>query len=382
MIPPYPAAGPELDMHATRTFPLTALALLSACADATPTAIDRATVPTTASAKQDGPVAQASVTVVMSNLDAPRGLAWGPEGALYVAEAGTPAINGPCTTVPRGQSCYSGTGAISRLWKGNQERVASGLPSVFQIGPSDITGPHDISFQGKGSAYVTIGWGAPPAARAGLGALGQRFGSLIRLTPNGAWDVVADIGAFEQANNPAGGPIDSNPYGVLAEPGRQFLTDAGGNSVLEVSATGVVSLVTTLPPTPTGSEPVPTEVVRGPDGALYVSTLTGVPFTAGAAAIWRVAPGAAPQIYQGGFKTITDFDWGPDGSLYVVQYASSPTFFGQPGLLIRVAPGGARTVLNSALTNPTGVLAGPDGAIYVSNKGNVAGVGEVLRIVP
>jgi glucose/arabinose dehydrogenase len=32
----------------------------------------------------------ATVTVAMSGLDSPRGLAWGPEGALYVAEAGPP----------------------------------------------------------------------------------------------------------------------------------------------------------------------------------------------------------------------------------------------------------------------------------------------------
>jgi glucose/arabinose dehydrogenase len=246
----------------------------------------------------------------------------------------------------------------------------------------DVTGPHDISFQGKGNAYVTIGWGGEPTARAALGALGQWFGATIRVTPNGSFDLVADIAGFEQANNPAGGPLDSNPYGVLAEPGRQFVTDAGGNSILEVTANGSVSLVATLPPTVTNADAVPTEVVRGPDGALYVSQLTGVPFVAGNASIWRIVPGAAPQIYVTGFKTITDFDWGPDGSLYLVQFASAPTFFGQPGLLIRVAPNGTRTTLNSSLTNPTGVLVGPDGAIYVSNKGNVAGVGEVLRIVP
>ena len=33
-------------------------------------------------------VAQTTVTVVMSGLDSPRGLAFGPEGALYVTEAG------------------------------------------------------------------------------------------------------------------------------------------------------------------------------------------------------------------------------------------------------------------------------------------------------
>jgi len=35
-----------------------------------------------------GAVATPPFEVVMSNLDNPRGLAWGPEGGLYVAEAG------------------------------------------------------------------------------------------------------------------------------------------------------------------------------------------------------------------------------------------------------------------------------------------------------
>jgi hypothetical protein len=368
-------------MRRRLTLPLASLAFLSACADGTPTALDPATLPAAATAKRDAPAEQASVTVVMSNLDSPRGLAWGPEGALYVAEAGNGTVTGACVPSPRGPICYSGTGAISRLWKGEQERVATGLPSVIRTQINDITGPHDISFQGKGNAYVTIGWAAAPALRAELGELGELFGRTIRVTPNGQWSLEADISAFEQANNPAGGPLDSNPYGILAEPGRQFVADAGGNSLLEVSANGAVSLVTTFPPTAGGSEAVPTEVVRGPDGALYVSQLTGFPFAAGAASIWRVVPGSAPQVYVTGFKAITDFDWAPDGSLYLVQYASGPVF-GQPGLLIRVAPNGVRTTINSALTNPTGVLVGPDGAIYVSNRGNVAGVGEVLRIVP
>lgn len=95
-----------------------------------------------------------------------------------------------------------------------------------------------------------------------------------------------------------------------------------------------------------------------------------------------MVPGAAPQVHAGGFKTITDFDFGPDGSLYVLQYASGPVFFAGPGSLVRVAPDGTRTTIIASLTNPTGVLVGPDGVIYVSNRGNQEGVGEVLRIVP
>jgi sugar lactone lactonase YvrE len=274
---------------------------------------------------------------------------------------------------------------VSRLWKGEQTRLVSGLPSIYNATTVDIAGPQDIDFQGRGNGYVTIGWGGPPAARSQLGALGPLFGTLIRVRPSGEWSVEAAISDFEAATNPDGGPVDSNPFGVLAEPGHQLVADAGGNSLVRVDADGSISLVAVFARVPAGaptSEAVPTEVKRGPDGALYVSILSGVPFTAGNAGIYRVVPGEAPELYVGGFKTITDFDIAPDGTLWIVQYASSPTFFGGPGLLIRVDRDGTRTVVSADLVNPTGVLVGPDGAVYVSNRGNLADVGEVLRIVP
>ena len=68
--------------------------------------------------------------VVMSGLDNPRGLAIGPEGAVYVAEAGRGG-SGPCAVLngPPGAACYGPTGAVSRLWEGRQKRVLTGLPS-------------------------------------------------------------------------------------------------------------------------------------------------------------------------------------------------------------------------------------------------------------
>ncbi|HEY8778115.1 MAG TPA: ScyD/ScyE family protein [Gaiellaceae bacterium] len=272
-----------------------------------------------------------TIQTVMSGLDAPRGLAWGPEGGLYVAEAGRGG-DGPCVAVARGVQCYGATGAITRLWRDEQERVVTGLPSFLNAALADHTGPQDISLHGHGSAYVTIGWGADPNLRAGLGALAPLAGSLLQVEPSGNWRAVADLSAFEAANNPAGGTVDSNPYGLLAEGGGRYVTDAGGNDLLHVDANGDVSLVAVFPNVPAPSpflqaQAVPTEVERGPDGALYISELTGVPFTAGAAGIYRVVPGQAPQLIAGGFKI------------------------------------------------------GSDGALYVSNNGNLVDSGEVLRII-
>jgi hypothetical protein len=335
-------------------------------------------------------LAEVSTVVVMTNLDSPRGLAFGPEGGLYVAEAGTGEILGPCTPsegdASLGQNCYSGTGAITRLWRGVQERVATGLPSIVHDGVGVADGPQDIGFLGR-SAYVTIGWAGAPDARDGLGELGRLFGTLLQVVPGGQWRVVADVSAYEAAYNPAGGPLDTNPYGLLVEPGRAFVADAGANAVLEIAANGTVSLVTALPSVPVPfpfneADAVPTAVKRGPDGALYVSVLTGVPFLPGAAKIYRVVPGQLPQPYVEDLTSVTGFAFGPDGSLYVIEYATD-IFLSGPGALIHIAPDGTRHVVTMELIHPTGVAVGPDGAVYVAHKGGLGdppGEGEVVRI--
>jgi hypothetical protein len=366
-------------MRRTPFFILPAL-LLAACAG------DETTAPLPNTTTETVTI-QSSTTVLMSGLDAPRGLAWGPEGGLYVAEAGTRAINGPCATVARGPNCYSGTGAVTRWLNGQQERVASGLPSVFNTTFGDIIGPQDIGFAGH-RAFVTIGWGGDPAARAELGNFAKGLGWVLKLKSKGRWRELADVASLEtEQQNPAGGPLDSNPFGLLAESERLFVADAGGNSLVLVHPNGRVRAIATFPRTPAPpafggqSDAVPTEVQGGPDGALYVSTLSGVPFVPGAAKIYRVVAGGTPTVYVDGFKTIVDFTFGRDGNLYVLEYASGP-FLTPPGRVLQVAPNGTRTVITTALTNPTGILVDHDGVIYVSNLGDQAGVGEVLKIVP
>ena len=83
-------------------------------------------------------------TVVMSGLDNPRGLAFGPEGGLYVAEAGRGGP-GPCEVIRGELQCVGDSGAVSRLWGGTQERIATGLPSYAPESGAGATGPHDIS---------------------------------------------------------------------------------------------------------------------------------------------------------------------------------------------------------------------------------------------
>ena len=101
---------------------------------------------------------------------------------------------------------------------------------------------------------------------------------------------------------------------------------------------------TTPFPAPPVQESVPTTVVRGPDKALYVGELTGFPFCAGLARIWRVVPGEQPKVFLSGFKMIIDMAYAKDGTLYVRRDASSPFALGGPGQIVRVAVDG--TVLD------------------------------------
>ena len=328
------------------------------------------------------PVAAAStVTVVMSGLDNPRGLAFGPQGALYVAEAGHGG-DGPCFFLRGGTRCYGATGAVSRLWRGEQARIATGLPSHAPASGAAAIGPMDISMNGVGNAYVTVGFQTDPGRRAELGTDAGGFAQLVRLTASGDWRYVNDIGGYEAEANPDGNLIDSNPFGLLQEPGSLVLVDAGGNSLLRVNANGDVATIATFASRPDrDTDSVPTTVATGPDGAYYVSELTGQPFAPGASNVYRVVAGEAPTIYLSGFKSVIDIAFGSDGALYVLEHSSGPAGLMAPGSLIQVDPNGTRTTIVGGLDHPTSVALGPDGAVYISNRGQSAGIGEVLRVV-
>jgi hypothetical protein len=345
-----------------------------------------------------------TVETIATGLDNPRGLTFGPEGALYVVEAGRGGP-GPCTAGPEGTVCYGPTGAITRIDLRSTvcERVATGLPSLAVASGIRANGPHDISFVGRGNAAVVIGFVGDPRSRADLGAAGSSFGHLASVPASGNWRLTTDLGLFEAAVNPTGDEIDSNPYAVIELPGKQIVVDAGANDLLQVDANGrVVALATFpdrlvpappflgLPPgTQIPMDAVPTSVALGRDGSFYVAQLTGFPFPVGGANIYRVpVAGGVPEVYATGFTAIIDLAWGPDGSLYVLEIAKNGLLAGfgsedWAGALIRVAPNGTRTeIAPGQFTAPGGVAVGPDGVLYITDNGIYAGTGTVLRVRP
>ncbi|HZO53181.1 MAG TPA: ScyD/ScyE family protein [Bryobacteraceae bacterium] len=344
-----------------------------------------------------------TIQTVAAGLDNPRGLNFGPDGALYVAEAGRGGA-GPCAPGPEGTRCYGATGAITRidLRSGQKAGVASGLPSLAGEAGDFAIGPHDIAFVGLGNASITIGFSGDPRDRQlQFGAAGASLARLAGMQAGGNWRLGTDLGLYESANNPTGDEVDSNPYGMLQLPGKLIVADAGGNDLIQVNANGSITTLAVFPDRledappflelPPGTkipmDAVPTNVSLGPDGYYYVGQLTGFPFPAGGANVYRVPPaGGTPQIHAGGFSAIIDTVFGPDGSLYVLEIARNgllDAFINNnwTGALIRVAPNGTRSELAAGqLIAPGGVAVGSDGSLYVTVNSVYPGTGAVLRI--
>ena len=341
------------------------------------------------------PAGALTITPVASGLDNPRGMAFGPNGALYVAEAGEGGNDFCVDHAGLGFACAGMSGAITRIWRGKQQRILTQLPSIASADGAAL-GPNDVSPQGTGSLYIAMGLGDNPAVRTMYPAwAAQTFGWLVRGNTSGNWKPVADISGFEGANNPdAGQPgsiVDSNPYAVAALPGEEVVADAGGNDLLQVGRSGGTSLLAVFParfmPFAGGLIPmdsVPVSIALGPDGALYVGELTGFPFPVGGANVYRFVPGQQPTVYATGFTNIIDLDFGRDGSLYVAEIFHFGALSGnRAGGVLRVPPGGGTPqLLTTAVEAPGGLAVARDGSLYVDTCADCANTGGVVKIVP
>ena len=355
------------------------------------------------------PVKAASFSVVAEGLDNVRGLSFAPDSSLYVTEAGVGGdqLCAPSINVPNQTDCIGTSGAVTRIKDGKQERVLTNLPSRA-LSPTGVQGigANDIQFDQSGNAYLLIGLAANVNYN-NTPLNSPNFGELYKVDfKTGALTSIADISSYEIANNPSAifpnGDVASNPYSFTIDGDTAYIANAAGNDVLSVKLDGsnlktVVALpgqtiTNPIPPSPDAPSggvseievaSVPTGVAIGPDKALYISQLTGVPFPEGKASIFRVGGDGKATVYADGFTQLTDLAFDSKGNLYALQYANESYLKGKfDGSLIQIAPDGTRTTLVSGngLESATALTIGPDGAIYVSSKGDRPGVGQVLRI--
>jgi len=333
------------------------------------------------------------VTVVASGLNNPRGLAFGPDGALYVAEGGTggtASTAGQCPQVVPPIGPYTGgfTASISRISRqGTRTVVASGLPSSQTSKPagSFVSGVADVAFGAEGKLFALIS-----GAGCSHGVAGTS-NEIVRVHRGGSITMVADLSAFLKAH-PVANPDkadftpDGNWYSFVTA-GRNFYAVEPNHQELDkITSDGHVRRVIDF------SEFFPGNTDwRGPTamtnrgGSLYIGTLTPFPVKAGAAEVFKVNPRTGHfSVFASGLSTVLGLAFGKDGTLYVLEMSTQN---GGPapatGAVIRIK-GSSRTTIVSGLNFPTGMTTGPDGNLYVSVNGfggpTNARAGQVVRI--
>lgn len=363
--------------------------LVAACTD-TPTSPPAESG--TAPAFGVAPGAQPAGAVIATGLNNPRQMVIGPNGSLYVTEAGLGAGN-PTDGAAEGLGFTGSVTEIDRPASARpaQQRILTGLVSAAMMegGELETIGADGIGFadrSAKQRLYVSFGGHGGP----GLGLLVGYDGS----TPT----TIGDVGSADYTWTGDHADLweefpDANPYGMLATDGHLYVADAGANTLDEVMPNGDVHVLAFFPNNVI-RDAVPTCVARGPDGALYIGTLALVErfsLPGHHAFVYRVDPAQTDPgsydtvlnvatVWADGFDTISSCAFAPNGDFFATEMYGGESFGGD---VVRVPfkhPDQKTRFGEGDVVLPTGIAVGV-GAVYVSSFGNstAAGQGTVVR---
>ncbi|MGH7657170.1 MAG: ScyD/ScyE family protein, partial [Gemmatimonadales bacterium] len=340
-----------------------------------------------------GPAVTASAPEAISfsvagGLNSPRGTAFGPDGFLYVAEAGTGGSHstvGECQQVPPPVGPYTGgpTARISKISpEGDLTTVVDGLPSALD-GMASTNGVADIAFL-RGELYALLAGGGCSHGNPDVPA------SVIRVNSDGSWDVIADLGAWYKSHpvknmDSADFEPDGQWYSMVAARGALYVLEANGGALHRVTPDGVISRISDLSrERPWLSTPTALDFYRG---KLTVGTFGRFTLD-GSEKILSILelPGGRDKFhtFMQGVTAVLGLAHDRRNRLYALESLSPAGFFPGSGRLLRLhPPSGTFDVVATGLEFPTGLTAGPDGvAFYVSNRGFgfPPGAGQILRL--
>src|SRR5437879_9500565 len=141
-----------------------------------------------------------AVSDFATGLNNPRGLKFGPDGNLYVAEGGTGGANSTaCTQVIPPIGPYTGSQTGGRISRIDAQGVRTTVTDTF---PSDqtsagsgslVSGVADVAFIGDTLYALLAGAGCSHGVT-------DVPNGVFRVNSDGTWSLVADLSAFQHAN--------------------------------------------------------------------------------------------------------------------------------------------------------------------------------------
>ena len=325
----------------------------------------------------------ATVKVFATGLNNPRGLKFGPDCNLYVAEAGVGGTNMThCIQVIPPVGPYTGSDTGSRISKisphGVRTTFVDHLPSSMAsplVGGS-IEGVADVAFIGNTMYAILAGAGCSHGVP-------DIPNGIIRINPDKSWNMIANISHYLK-NNPVKNPEeddfepDGTPYSMINVGLNLYFVEPNHGELDKLPLGGNISRVIDV--SATQGHIVPTAVVHH-KGNFYLGNLDTFPIIGGSK-VYKVTPDGQISEFASGFSTILGLAFDNHERLYVLECtAGAPSLTPGLGQVERVDQWGNKEVIVSGLNLPTGMTFGPDGKLYISNWGiGGPGMGEIVQV--
>lgn len=338
--------------------------------------------------------------IYATGLEAPRGLRFGSDGYLYVAEAGTGGAKstaGQCEQVPGPVGPYTGgsTGRVSKISSsGKITTVASGFPSTKDA-QGDLIGVADVAFLDDTLYALVAGGGCShghPNSPSGVAKVDRSTGE---------WTLIANVGAWLKSHpaaveNPGDFEPDGTLYSMIPVGDAIYTVEPNHGQVLSVSKYGAIGQVIDI--SASEGHIVPTSIAEW-YGQFYIGNLFLFAINPGMSRVMTIAqgdydnelaPGFGPRYgyhivdSKAGFTTVVAVDFGPDGLLYALELSAAAGYpaLGQ-GKVVRVKHSGEIEDVVTGLNVPGGMTFGPDDRLYISDFSAVPapnfGVGRILQ---